>query len=74
MCTNVDIYVFIRLSLTNVFSISIYKLEHHNDGIVLAYGAWKAYHYNTHCRHVTYLLFHEVFVFPDCVLSYYILR
>ena len=39
MCTNVDIYVFIRLSLTNVFSLSIYKLEHHNDGIVLAYGA-----------------------------------
>jgi vancomycin permeability regulator SanA len=41
MCTNVDIYVFIRLSLTNVFSLSIYKLEHHNDGIVLAYGAYR---------------------------------
>jgi len=40
--------------------------------IVLAYGAWKAYHYKAHCRHVTYRLSHDVF--DDCVLSYYILR
>ena len=48
MCTNFDIYVFIRLSLQNVFSSSICKLEHHNDDIVLAYGEWKAYNYKAH--------------------------
>jgi hypothetical protein len=65
-----DIYVFIRLSL---LSTPICKLEHHNDGIVLTYGIWKAYHYKAYCRHVTYLLLHDVCELPECVL-YYILR